>query len=232
MNETVETLNNKMEDMSSLFHVVTANPEMVMTAIKREDFQQVLEKADMVTPDGIGVVIGSKIIKSPIPQRVTGYDLIHALLKKRNEEKKKTRVYCLGASDEIIKLAVRNLRQMYSEVEIVGYHHGYFDENDEETLVKVISETTPDLLLVGLGSPRQEQFIYRHKHVLGARVAIGCGGSFDVLSGQVKRAPVFFQKVGLEWFYRLIQQPSRLKRQLILPLFLIKVFQSKKRKRK
>ena len=230
MNETIETLNNHIEQNTSLFHVVTANPEIVMMGVKREDFKGVIENADIVTPDGIGVIIGAKIIKQPLPERVAGYDLIHGLLQKRNEEKRKTRVFCVGGAEDVIKLAVRRLRQLYNEIEIVGYHDGYFEENgkEETEIVMAIREASPDLLLVGLGCPRQEQFIYRHKKELNAKVAIGCGGTFDVLSGRVKRAPMLFQKLGLEWFYRLVKQPSRIKRQMVLPLFLIKVFQSKK----
>lgn len=209
--------------------MVTANPEMVMTAEKDPAFKESLDHADLITPDGIGIVLASRILKKPISERVSGYDLIHALLQHRAELEKKTKVYAIGASEDVIMLAARNLRQMYPDVEIIGYHHGYFDDGSlvAQEIIQSVAEAKPDLLLVGLGSPRQERFIHAHKHLFQAKVAIGCGGSFDVLSGTVKRAPVVFQKIGLEWFYRLVQQPSRIKRQAVFPKFLYQVFKSK-----
>lgn len=229
MVETVEKLDKQIDEGTELFHVVTANPEIVMNAKKDDSFMDILGEVEMITPDGIGVVIGSKIIKDPLPERVSGYDLLHKLLRKRADGQKKTTVYMLGAKEDVIKLAVRKLRQIHHKVEIVGYHHGYFDSGsaEESMIVQDIAALQPDLLLVGLGSPRQEQFIHTYKKTLQAKVAIGCGGSFDVLAGVVKRAPYFFQKIGMEWFYRLVQQPSRIKRQLVLPLFIIEVFKTK-----
>jgi N-acetylglucosaminyldiphosphoundecaprenol N-acetyl-beta-D-mannosaminyltransferase len=229
INDTVDLLDEQIDSGTKPYHVVTANPEIVMHAKKDRDFNEVLEKADLITPDGIGIILASRILNQNLQGRVPGYDLLHALLHQRNQNKKKTRVYALGGQDEVIKLAARNLRREYEEVEIVGYHHGYFAENSEEEhgIVSEISDLKPDLLLVGIGSPRQENFIYTYKNNLQAKVAMGCGGTFDILSGTVKRAPLLIQNLGLEWLYRLVQQPSRWKRQLNLPNFLYKVYASK-----
>lgn len=230
---TIRTLDNLLEEKNKTpfkpLHIVTANPEIVMKGTENPEFLKILNEADIVTPDGIGIVIASKITQQDINERVTGFDLVINLLQARNVERKKTTVYALGAKEDVIKLAMRNLRQRFSEIEFIGYHHGYFESNskEEEAIVKDIQSKEPDILLVGLGSPRQEEFIYKYKSNLNAKISIGCGGTFDVLSGKIKRAPKFMQKIGLEWFYRLLKEPKRLKRQLVIPKFLFKVICSK-----
>ena len=230
MNSTITRINRHIEEYNTLFHVVTANPEVVMNAERNPAFKEMLDQVELITPDGIGVVIASKILQTPLAERVTGFDLITGILAHRSDKEQPTTVYALGAKEDVIKLAARNLRQKYPNVEVVGYHHGYFEEGSKEELqiVETISELKPDLLLVGLGSPRQENFIHTYKNTLNAKVAIGCGGTFDILSGTLKRAPESFQRFGIEWLYRLLQQPSRIKRQIVLPFFLYKVLKSRK----
>lgn len=230
MKETTQKLNHQIETGTALYHVVTANPEIVMQAKKDASYKKILDEADLITPDGIGIVLASRILKNPISERVSGYDLIHDLLKHRASLQKRTKVFAIGASEDVIMLAARKLRHLYPDVDLVGYHHGYFEDGSEvvQKVIQQVADATPDLLLIGLGSPRQERFIHAYKQLFQAKVAIGCGGTFDVLSGTVKRAPIVFQKMGLEWFYRLIQQPSRIKRQLVFPNFLYQVYKSGK----
>jgi len=229
--ETVLCLHEQVEKKGeqNLFHVVTANPEIAMLSRKSRKFKHILSQASLITPDGIGIVIGSKILGTPIPERVAGYDTLHRFLTYRETQQVKTRIFAVGAKEEIIQLAVEKLKEMYSFVEIVGFHNGYFsaESEKEQQIVKEINQQKPDLLLVGLGAPRQEEFIYTYKKELQAKVAIGVGGSFDVLSGKTKRAPLFFQRLYLEWFWRLVSQPSRWKRQLLLPQFVLEVLKEK-----
>lgn len=199
--------------------VFTPNPELIMEAYDNETFRDVLNKGDLVVADGIGVVIGSKIISNPLPERVAGYDMIQDVFKQIAETK--LSVYFLGAGKGVTEIAKEKMEYTYKGLKIVGVHHGYFDDDDK--MIEIINKANPDLLLVGLGAPRQETFITEHREQLCASVMVGVGGSFDGMAGKVKRAPDLFIKLGLEWFYRLLLQPSRIGRMMKLPLFLFKV---------
>jgi len=200
--------------------VYTANPEFVMRAREDAEFMEVLNRGDMVIPDGIGAVYAMRINGVKVKDRVPGYDLAQALFLHLAQTGKT--VYFLGGTEASVTKAKTNMEAKYPGLRIVGCHDGYFDAKKEITILEDIREKRPDLLLAGLGFPRQEKWIDAHKD-LPVRLMIGVGGSFDVMSGTVKRAPVFFQKIGMEWFYRLLCQPSRLRRQMILPLFMMTV---------
>lgn len=232
MKETTQILHAHLDTATTPFHVVTANPEVVMMTKRDRKLRMIVKNADMVTADGIGIVIGSKILKEQVAERVAGYDLIHSLLQVREEEKKKTRVFLLGAKEDVISLASSRIQDMYPHIEMVGYHHGYFKEDSEEekAIVKQIKSSGADLVLVGLGCPRQEHFIYTHKEEMGGKLYIGCGGTFDVLAGKVERAPEFMQKIHGEWLWRLMKEPKRWKRQLDIPRFFMQVVREKRKK--
>ncbi len=205
--------------------VFTPNPEFVMNAIKDKEFMDILNKSNLNIPDGIGIIIGGKMLGYNMRERVPGYDLVQNIFYKiKNTDKT---VYFLGSSDENIKLAKENMEKKYKGLKIVGTHNGYFNEETGNIIIEEINRLKPDLLLVGLGSPRQEKWIYNNKDIIDAKVMIGVGGSFDVMSGNVKRAPKIFIKLNLEWFYRLITQPTRFKRMLKLPLFIVEVLKYK-----
>lgn len=199
--------------------VFTPNPEIVIEAYKDRQLQKILNESSMVVPDGIGVVIGSKIIGEPLAERVAGYDLLQEVFKQIADQS--LTVYFFGAGKGVAELAKDKMMEKYPGLSIVGVHHGYF-ESDEE-VIKAINALKPDLLLVGLGAPKQELWIRKNMDQIKAKVFFGCGGSFDAMSGVVKRAPALFIKLNLEWFYRLLKQPTRAKRMLRLPLFLIKM---------
>ena len=201
--------------------IYTPNPELVMHARKDERFMRVLNEGDLVVPDGIGVVYASKFNKLKIKHRVAGYDLVQAMFAKLAQTGKT--VYFLGGKKESVTVAKENMEKQYPGLKIIGLHDGFFDEKEEILLLSEIRTLQPDVLLVGLGFPRQEFWIADHKSSLPVRVMIGIGGSIDGMSGRVKRAPKIFQRLGLEWFYRLLKQPSRFKRQLVLPWFMITV---------
>jgi len=199
--------------------IVTPNPEIVMQARKDDIYQKILNNSELVIPDGIGVVIGSKILKTPLKERVAGYDLICNLFNEKSIDNKK--IYILGAKPGVAEEAKKNIEMKYN-AKVVGLHDGYFKKDDEETIIKDINNSGANILLVGLGMVRQEKFIDKYKKALNnIRIAIGCGGSIDVLAGVAQRAPKFFVKHNLEWFYRLIKQPTRIGRMMQLPKFLL-----------
>ncbi|NBD25314.1 WecB/TagA/CpsF family glycosyltransferase [Paenibacillus glycinis] len=209
------------------FHLITANPEIVMAAKQQPELRRIVDAADLITPDGIGVVLAAKWQGTQIPERVTGYDLLIRLL-----EGAATRgfsLYVVGADEETNAKAVGIIEAKYPGVEIVGRQNGYFKGAQEEELVADIERKRPDLLIVALGAPNAERWIYKHKSRLSAKVAFGVGGSLDVIAGKVKRAPVIWQKLNVEWLYRLLKQPSRWRRQLVLPKFALTILMTRRR---
>lgn len=201
--------------------IVTPNAEIVMAAQKNPELRAALNSADLCLPDGIGVVIASKILGKPLAERTTGFDFMMKLLELAN--KRSLSLFLLGGKPEVAEKAGEKISSMFPNVKIVGVHHGYFSENEEEAIIDSINHAKPDILLVAMGCPKQEIFMIKNKSKMQFKIAMGVGGSFDVLSGNVQRAPQFVQNIGLEWLYRLIMQPSRLKRVGALPIFLVKV---------
>jgi N-acetylglucosaminyldiphosphoundecaprenol N-acetyl-beta-D-mannosaminyltransferase len=207
--------------------VVTANPEIVMKAVEEPEYKTLIDKATYVTADGIGVVKAAGMLGRPLPERVTGYDTMVSLLGHGNE--KKFRIYLLGAQQETLDKAIANIRRDYPGIEIAGSHNGFFDWSSSE-IQDEIARTEPDLVFVALGVPRQEKWIAENIDRFQKGVFIGVGGSFDVIAGTVERAPEIWQKANLEWFYRLVKQPSRWKRMLALPRFAMKIMSQKAKK--
>ncbi|WP_173915596.1 WecB/TagA/CpsF family glycosyltransferase [Halobacillus sp. Marseille-Q1614] len=197
--------------------LVTANPEIVMAADEDEEYKSILQKADYVIADGIGVVIGSKLLKDPLPERIAGFDLMHQLLEKAEQEN--WRCFFLGSRQEVLDQAVVNIKKRFTDLTVAGRHHGYFDLNDS-SIVQQVKDAAPDLVFVGLGFPNQEKWIHQYRNEFTHGLFMGVGGSFDGWAGHVKRAPKIWQNLNLEWFYRLIKQPSRWKRMLQLPRFI------------
>lgn len=195
--------------------VVTANPEILMYAREHPDYQQVLTQADYITPDGIGVIQGAQILGTPLPERITGYDTLLTLLEWDSQQHQ--RIFLLGAKPAVLKQVTTIVQRDYPGIVVAGARDGYYD--DEQTVVDQIVAAQPDMVFVATGFPKQEFFIAEHRQRLDA-LWMGVGGSFDVIAGAVKRAPLFWQKHHVEWLYRLIQEPSRFKRMLVLPRYL------------
>lgn len=188
--------------------VVTANAEMIAASALDPDLRGILERASMVTADGMSVVLAGRLLGTPLPARVTGYDLMERLLSLADREK--YRVFLLGARPEILKGAVAAVRERYPGAVIAGAHHGYFSGSAQEAAAaETVKRGGARLLFVAMGAPRQEKWIRDHLPALGGVVAIGVGGSFDVLAGVVPRAPLWMQRSGLEWLYRVVRQPRR-----------------------
>lgn len=209
--------------------IYTPNTEIVMAAKDDEDLKNLLNKGDLIIPDGIGLIYGSRIQKKPLKERVTGFDTSMKLLEIGNQMGYS--IYLLGGEEGVAKDAAANIKDNYPNMKIAGYHHGFFkgshlglsNEEEEMEIIKDINEKNPDIIFVGLGFPRQEIWIDANRDKLKSRIIIGNGGVMDILSGNAKRAPEIYQNLGLEWFYRLMKEPSRIKRQLVLPKFMLQV---------
>jgi len=199
------------------FQVVTLNPEMIMAAQRDPALRDALNASALTVPDGIGVVWASRLLGDPLPERVAGIDLAEAALEAAAREGRTA--FFLGAEPGVAEAAAERLCRRIPGLRVTGVHHGYFSEAENEAVLSMIAERAPDLLLVGLGAPKQELWIHRHRDRLRARVAMGVGGALDVFAGRVRRAPRLWQKLGLEWAYRLVQQPRRFRRTLVLPRF-------------
>lgn len=202
------------------FFIVTPNPEIVNVAIKNEEYKNVLNSADVVTPDGIGIVYASKMLKGHVKKRAPGFDIVKGILKELSDVGGS--VYLFGGKPGVADLAAEKISADYPGVKIAGTDNGYF--NDDKEIIEKINSTKPDFLLVCLGAPKQEIWISKNMNNLNAGIMIGAGGSIDVLSGQTKRAPEIFIKLNCEWLYRLIKEPKRFGRMAKIPVFLLKVF--------
>ncbi len=200
------------------FHyVVTPNPEIVTTARQREDYRRILNGASLVLPDGIGIVYAGKILQKPFKARVPGIDFAAGLLKVLAQTG--TRLYLLGAKPGVAELAAQKLRETYPGLQICGTGDGYFQDN--EAVIAALREARAQVVFVCLGAPRQEEWMAAWGEQSGATLMVGLGGALDVFSGQVQRAPEGWQKLGLEWLYRLTKEPKRIGRMAKLPLFLV-----------
>ena len=220
-----------MEDALSIFRellktrntsfIVTPNSEILVNATKDAALKKLIGSADLVIPDGIGLVYASRILKQPLKERVTGIDFTDAALRVLAQENKSA--FFLGGKPGVAAAAAEKKAEEILNLKIAGTHHGYFKEEEEPAIVEKINASGADFLCVALGSPKQEWFISRHRKTLHPSVAIGIGGSLDVWAGTLERAPEFYQKYGLEWLYRIKQEPFRIKRMKALPAFLLKV---------
>ncbi|MCL2169606.1 MAG: WecB/TagA/CpsF family glycosyltransferase [Defluviitaleaceae bacterium] len=205
--------------------VVTPNPEMVMASRKDADFRKILNTSALVVPDGIGIVMASKLTQSKIMARVPGIDLVMGVME--TPKGRAARWVFLGGAPGVADDAKDAMELKFPGLRVVDAHHGYFHGDFEDELIERLRAAKPDIVLVGLGFPRQEKWIEQNKHKIGARVYMGVGGSFDVMSGSLRRAPAIFRKFGLEWLYRLISQPSRIWRQRVLVKFAFVVMYKK-----
>ena len=203
--------------------VITINPEMIQAAKNDEEFNNIINNSQLVIPDGIGVQIVLKILGHNV-RRIAGIEFARRLIDKFSEHSEP--IAFVGAKPEIIEKAVENIKKETPSVNIVYVQDGYFA--DEDKVLEELKISGAKLVLAALGSPKQEIFIKKAQISMSDAVLIGIGGSFDVWSGEVKRAPEIYQKLGLEWLYRTIKEPKRFKRIFpTLPLFIMKVVQEK-----
>ena len=201
-------LKKKLKNDERTF-IVTANPETFMKSESDEEIRGLLlDEKSLLVPDGIGIVKAARILDYDIKERITGIDISYKLLEYGNKLKKS--IYLLGAKQEVIDDIVKVIESDYPDLKIVGAKNGYGKDKDRD--FSDIVKKKPDIILVALGIPHQEKLIYKHLDKFDKGIFVGVGGSFDVISGHKKRAPKLFIKLNLEWFYRIMMEPSRLKR--------------------
>lgn len=200
--------------------VVTANPEIVMKTRENEPYKKIVQSADFVVPDGAGILLAAKHLKQPLPERIAGFDLMISLLSFANEQH--LSVYLLGAKEDVNLKAVAEIKKRFPNVIIAGHHDGFFDIGDQR-IVENMVQSSPDLVLIALGLPKQEEWISRYMPYFLKGLFMGVGGSFDVLAGNVKRAPKKWIDLNIEWLYRILQQPFRVKRILKVFEFMFRI---------
>ena len=221
--QAVENLQSKRRCM-----VVTPNAEIAQSCVTDDRLREIVRKAGLVLPDGIGVIYASRILKKPLKQRVPGVEFGENLVSALRDTGKT--IFFLGGKPGVAEEAAHRLQVKYPGLKVAGTKDGYFQR--EEEAVEAVQQAKPDVLFVCLGSPKQEYFMADHFDQLGATLMVGLGGSLDVYAGKVERAPALFRKLGLEWFYRLLRQPSRLGRMMKLPQYLWQSFRWRKKKKK
>ena len=207
----------EMLDERKCHSVFTPNSEIILNAYKDSKFAGILNGADLLTADGIGVVYASRILNNPIKSRAAGFDIACGVIDRISESGH--RLYLFGGKPGVAEKAKRNLEEKYPFIQIVGTRNGYFNDEESPRIVNEINSVGADIVFVCLGAPKQEKWISEYQSRLKARVAMGIGGSLDVFAGEVERAPEVWCNLGLEWFYRLIKEPWRFRRMLALPKF-------------
>lgn len=206
--------------------IVTADATALVIAHEDPVFRRLLDQADLITPDSAGVVWAMDRAGFPGQKRVSGVEIADRLIARSAEMG--YRVFLLGAAPGVAELAAERMRLKHPGCHIVGARHGYFPPDDDTLVAQEVAATKPDVLLVGMGMPRQENFILATRDVIGAPVAIGVGGTFDVFSGKTRRAPRLFQAMHVEWLWRLILNPSKFAKVKSLPKFVGLVLRSKR----
>lgn len=222
----------KQDELKTIY---TPNTEIVMEAKKDESLKKILNDGSIVIPDGIGLIYAAKIKKKNLPERVTGCDISFKMLELAQREEYS--IFLLGGKEGVAKEAGENLKKDYPNIKLAGVQNGYFkgahigysNHEEEKTIIETINNSGADILFVGLGAPKQEIWINENKGKLNCKVVIGNGGTVDILAGRIERAPEFFQKLGLEWLYRLVKDPKRIKRQMVIPLFILTILFSREK---
>jgi N-acetylglucosaminyldiphosphoundecaprenol N-acetyl-beta-D-mannosaminyltransferase len=235
--------------------IVTANPEIIMLAKELPHYKNLLLDADYVVADGIGVVIGSKLLGQPLKERIPGYELVHEFLavasavgvhkgqsaeadSANNRQSTHSNSQAIGARNKIFMYggkpgiaakAAEMAKAQYANIDIVGVADGYGGDGNGDEVAAKAAALTPDYVFVALGAPKQEEWIAAHRDQFPHAILMGVGGSFDILSGNINRAPDIFLKLNLEWFHRLVTQPTRLIRMLKIPQFLLAVLKTRRK---
>ncbi len=225
LDQVLEMLNG-----STAQKIFTPNAEIIMQAQRDDGLKELLNKADLLVADGAGVVLASKILGRRLKEKVSGVDLVKRIL--INTDRRITSFYIFGGKPGVSEQASINILSEFPRANIVGFRNGYFSEEESPEIIHQINASKAEILLVGLGVPKQEKWINEHIHELKCKVVMGVGGTIDVLAGTASLAPEFMRKAGLEWLFRLIKEPYRYKRMMDLPRFMILTYKTKMRKKK
>ncbi|MFC1752411.1 WecB/TagA/CpsF family glycosyltransferase [Thermoproteota archaeon] len=203
------------QDLNRFYRVVTLNPEIIIQCETNRGLKRIVQEADLIIPDGIGLVFALKLLKNESLTRITGMDLLLQILKKQTFS-----IFLVGSKLDTLNTAVSAIQKRYPNLNVKGFHHGYFNKDQEQDLLASIQKLKPDIILCGMGFPKQELFLFKLSKQIPRGIGIGVGGAFDVLSGNKQRAPKWIQKIGLEWFFRAIIEPKRFSRlRFIFPYF-------------
>lgn len=227
MQESIDVINQSIDSKQPIMHIVVNAAKLVHMQRDEELFQSI-KNADLVNADGMAVVWASKLLGKPLKERVSGIDLFLNLVK--NAQLRNETIFLLGAEEKVVNKVAETFKRDFGKGIIAGYNHGYFSKEDEDKLVKQIVASKATYLYVAMSSPKKEIFLSRYKHELSSvGFIMGVGGSFDVISGKVKRAPEWMQKSGLEWFYRFLQEPKRMWKRSFIDngKFIVMVIQEK-----
>ncbi len=225
MSEAIAMAQEKLQK-GERFYCATPNAEIGYKAIKDESFRNLLNDAGLLLPDGAGVILASKILSTPLKEKVAGVDFAANLMTLMEQEGYK--LYLLGGKPSIAQLAAEKMLQTHPNLNICGMADGYFQ--DENAVVETINAAGADILFVCLGAPKQELFMKNHMADLNVKMMIGLGGTLDAFAGTVKRAPKWMIRCNLEWFYRLLKEPKRLGRMMCLPKYILAALAKKIRR--
>ena len=207
-------------------HIVSGNPEVLYTGLNDKNlFDNFTSDKSLIIPDGVGVKISAKILKTPVEEKIAGIELMKKILEKCEDSGEG--IYLLGASEENLKACVANILRDYPRINISGYHNGFFDLDNPREILEEIKEKKPMAVFVAMGCPRQEKFIVRYMDELPCKIFMGVGGSFDVIAEKVNRAPRWMIDIGMEWAYRVAKEPWRIKRLGSIPKFIWTVTKSR-----
>lgn len=226
MEETMERIEDIIETKKPTQHVVI-NASKINLMAKNAALKKIVNESPLINADGKSIVWAARFLGYDVPERVTGIDLFQEVIKEASE--KGWRVYYFGATEEVVNQVVSIHKKMYPQLAIAGYRNGYFEERDTQAIVTDIYESQADILFVAFSSPQKEYWIHNNKSKLLVPFIMGVGGSFDVVSGKIKRAPRWMQESGLEWFYRFVKEPRRMFRRYFIGnlVFIKHVFQEK-----
>lgn len=207
-------------------NIISGNPEVLYNGLNNKILKESYNSKDsIIIPDGIGTIIASKICREEIKEKIAGIEVMDMLLNycDRNEKT----IYLVGAKENVINKCSKNIRIMHPKLSILGYNNGFFDMESCENLIVDIKKSKPFALFVAMGTPKQEMFIERYKNMLPCSIFMGVGGSFDIIAGVSKRAPKWIINLGLEWFYRVVREPKRIKRLRLVPRFIFLSWRNK-----
>lgn len=224
MTSTLDAVDEFVRD-GSPHHIVTADASMLVMAQQDSELRAIITQAALVTPDSVGVLWAAGRQKQPLRERVSGVEIVERLCARSAE--RGYRVYFLGAGPGVAQQAAEKMQEKYPGAQIVGTRDGFFKPEDGDGIAADIRACRADIVCVALGIPKQEKWIAAHREALGASVLIGVGGTFDVLSGNVKRAPRIMQRAKLEWLWRLLSNPKKVSKVMLLPVFIRMVLTSK-----
>ncbi|MDR3597597.1 WecB/TagA/CpsF family glycosyltransferase [Clostridium sp.] len=220
-NEDKKALMNYIEKFDKV-NIISGNPEVLFNGLNNTILEENFNGKDsLIIPDGVGTVIASKLVKNPVKEKIAGIDVVREVLIKANIEKKS--IYLLGAKEEVINKCVENIKHEFPNLKIAGFHNGFFDLNNCNDIIEDICNCNPWAIFVAMGSPRQEIFIEKVMKKSNTHIYMGVGGVFDIFAGELKRAPKLMISLGLEWLYRVIKEPFRIKRLIAIPKFLLLV---------